>query len=113
MSNYRYLPILNGIARQPYLRHDGSLMTKAGYDAATGMFGVFTEREFYVPDQPTRKDAEKALGLLNDLIAEFSFAKESDLAAALSAILTAAIRPSLAHAPMFHVRAHMVGSGKS
>ncbi len=28
-------------------------------------------------------------------------------------MLTAAVRPSLAHAPMFHVRAHMVGSGKS
>ena len=28
-------------------------------------------------------------------------------------MLTAAIRSSLAHAPMFHVRAHMVGSGKS
>ncbi|MDP2829323.1 MAG: hypothetical protein Q8O37_12040 [Sulfuricellaceae bacterium] len=29
------------------------------------------------------------------------------------AMLAAAVRPSLAHAPMFHVRAHMVGSGKS
>jgi hypothetical protein len=113
MSNYRYLPVLNGIARQPYLRPDGSLMTQAGYDAATGMFGVFSERKFSVPEQPTRKDAEMALGLLKDLIEEFSFAKESDRAAALSAILTAAIRPSLSHAPMFHVRAHMVGSGKS
>lgn len=113
MSNYRYLPILNGIARQPYVRDDGSLMTKAGYDAATGMFGVFAEFEFAVPERPTRKDAEKALSLLKDLIEEFSFAKESDRAAALSAILTAAIRPSLSHAPMFHVRAHMVGSGKS
>jgi hypothetical protein len=28
-------------------------------------------------------------------------------------MLTATIRPSLAHAPMFHARAHMVGSGKS
>ena len=37
----------------------------------------------------------------------------TDLAAALAAMLTAVVRPSLAHAPMFHVRAHMVGSGKS
>lgn len=113
MSNYRYLPILNGIARQPYLRPDGSLMTTAGYDSATGMFGVFAEQKFSVPVLPTRIDAEKALGLLSDLIEDFSFAKESDRTATLSAILTAAIRPSLPHAPMFHVRAHMVGSGKS
>ena len=62
---------------------------------------------------PTRAQAEAALVLLKDLLVEFSFASESDLAATLAAMLTATIRPSLAHAPMFHVRAHMVGSGKS
>ena len=51
--------------------------------------------------------------LLQNLLIEFRFANESDKAAALAAILTAAIRPSLSHAPMFHVRAHAVGSGKS
>ena len=51
--------------------------------------------------------------LLRDLLSEFSFARDTDLAAALAAMLTAAVRPSLPHAPMFHVRAHMVGSGKS
>ena len=30
-----------------------------------------------------------------------------------AAMLTATVRPSLPHAPMIHVRAHMVGSGKS
>ena len=51
--------------------------------------------------------------MLKELLAEFSFASDTDLAAALAALLTAAARPSLRHAPMFHVRAHMVGSGKS
>jgi len=77
------------------------------------MFGVFDAREFLVPDSPTRMQAEAALALLKDLLTEFSFRGDTDLAAALSAVLTAAVRPSLAHAPMFHVRAHMVGSGKS
>ncbi|MGO9444520.1 MAG: hypothetical protein ACLPXB_07055 [Thiobacillaceae bacterium] len=110
---YPHLPVLHGLARQPYLRPDGSLITTAGYDSATGMFGVFDAREFSIPDQPTRAQAEAALALLIDLLKEFSFASASDLAASLTAILTTAIRPSLAHAPMFHVRAHMVGSGKS
>jgi len=110
---YPHLPVLNGIARQPYLLPDGSLMTTAGYDKVTGMFGVFDTREFSVPDSPTRKQAEFALALFDDLLAEFPFAETSDLAAALAALLTAAVRPSLAHAPMFHVRAPMVGSGKS
>ena len=85
----------------------------AGYDAATGMFGVFNAREFAIPECPTRVQAEAALAMLKDLLTEFSFASETDRAAALTALLTAAVRPSLPHAPMFHVRAHMVGSGKS
>lgn len=112
-TSYPHLPVLNGLARQPYLRPDGSLMTEAGYDSATGLFGVFDAREFSVPEMPTRVQAEKALALLKDLLREFSFANASDLAAALTALLTATIRPSLPHAPMFHTRAHMVGSGKS
>ncbi|WP_194270022.1 hypothetical protein [Candidatus Methylospira mobilis] len=112
-TSYPHLPVLNGLTRQPYLRPDGSLMTTAGYDSTIGMFGVFDARAFDVPDNPTRAQAEAALALLQDLLIEFSFAKDTDLAAALTAILTAAIRSGLAHAPMIHVRAHMVGSGKS
>ena len=112
-TSYHHLPVLTGLARQPYLRPDGSLMTAAGYDAATGMFGVFDTREFSIPDNPTHTQAEAALALLKDLLAEFSFASDTDLAAAVSSMLTAAVRPSLAHAPMVHARAHMVGSGKS
>ena len=112
-SSYVHLSVLNGLTRQSYLRPDGSLMAAAGYDPATGMFGVFAAREFSVPERPSRADAEAGLALLQDLLAEFSFATESDRAAALAAILTATIRPSLALAPMFHARAHMVGSGNS
>ena len=112
-TSYLHLQVLRGIARQPYLRPDGSLMTEAGYDAATGLFGVFDAGGFSVPERPTRAQAKAALELLRDLLAEFSFASQADFAAALVALLTAAIRPSLTHAPMFHVRAHMVGSGKS
>lgn len=112
-SSYPHLPVLNGLARQPYLRPDGSLMTATGYDPATGMFGVFDAREFPIPATPTQKQAGAALAILKDLLTEFPFAGDADLAAALTAMLTAAVRPSLAHAPMYHVRAHMVGSGKS
>ncbi|MBU0673014.1 MAG: RepB family DNA primase [Proteobacteria bacterium] len=112
-TSYPHLPVLNGLARQPYLRPDGSLMTAAGYDSATGMFGVFDGRDFSVNPKPSPAQAKVALTRLKDLLKEFSFASASDLAGALAAILTASIRPSLNHAPMFHVRAHMVGSGKS
>ncbi|HSW71138.1 MAG TPA: hypothetical protein VLH77_04080, partial [Gammaproteobacteria bacterium] len=112
-KSYRHLPVINGLARQPYLRPDGSLMKIAGYDPDTGMFGVFDARKFSVPDEPSKEEALSALNLLKSLLDEFCFATKEDRAAALSAILTSAIRPGLAHAPMIHVRAHAVGSGKS
>jgi len=111
--SYAHLLVLNGLARQPYLRPDGSLMTAAGYDTATGMFGVFNARDFAVPIQPTRIEAESALSLLKETVVEFSFATPTDQAAALAAILTAVVRPSLSVTPLFHVKAHMPGSGKS
>jgi len=112
-TSYNHLPVLNGLTRQPYLRSDGSLMMNPGHDPSSGMFGVFDANEFSIPNNPTPADAKVALSQLKDLLTEFSFPDESDEAAALSAIITASVRPSLAHAPMFHARAHMVGSGKS
>lgn len=112
-TDYRHLPVLSGLTRQPYLRPDGSLMMASGYDSATGMFGVFDARQFSIPDNPSQEDAKEALSQLHELLREFSFARDVDLAATLTAMLTAAVRPSLNHAPMIHVRAHMVGSGKS
>ena len=113
-TSYQHLPVLKGIARQPYLRADGSLMTDAGYDdAMTGMFGVFNASQFSVPDSPTKHEAEQALLELSALLSEFVFKTEHDKAAAISGILTAVVRPSLPHAPMFHVKAPSIASGKS
>jgi len=113
MAPYPQMAILRGIARQPYLRPDGTLVTTPGYDQETGMFGVFDEQQFNVPSKPTKNDAEKALQILDVLLSEFSFKKEYDRAAALAGILTATIRPSLPTAPLFHSRAPIISSGKS
>ena len=112
-SEYQYLPKLNGLARHPYLYPDGSLMVAAGYDQRTGLIGLFDESEYAVPDAPVKEDTKSALRLLTGILEDFNLGTEHDLAAALSAILTGVIRPSLPHAPMFHVRAHMSWSGKS
>jgi hypothetical protein len=111
--SYQHLPIINGLVRQPFLRVDGSVTQTAGYDLESGMFGVFDTRKFLIPDAPSRQEAETALALLNEVLDEFCFSSEADRSAALSAILTAEIRSSLPKAPMIHVRAHSVGSGKS
>ena len=112
-QSFRYLPTLAGVARQPYFREfDGELVTQAGYDSRTHRFGVFDARQFVIPD-PTPDAARAALTLLEDLLTEFHFVAATDKAAALAAIFTAVVRPTLPHAPAFHARAPVFGSGKS
>lgn len=111
-TEYRHLPILCGLAHQPYLSNR-KIINKSGYNAETGMYGAYDEKAFNIPDAPSKADAEAALTLLSGLLEEFPFAAEHDKSAALSAILTAAIRSSLDLAPMYHVRAPEISSGKS
>ena len=112
-QNFRHLPPLAGVVRQPYFREsDGELITHAGYDKTSQRFGVFDARQFAIPE-PTLNAARAALALLEDLLTEFHFVTAADKAAALSAIFTAVVRPTLACAPAFHVKAPVFGSGKT
>ena len=112
-QNFRYLPPLAGVARQPYFREsDGELIKQPGYDKMAQRFGVFDARQFVVPE-PTLEAARVALTLLEDLLTEFHFVGDTDRAAAIAAIFTAVVRPTLAYAPAFHVRAPVFGSGKT
>ncbi len=112
-KSFQYLPPLAGVARQPYFREtDGELVVEPGYDRKSMMFGVFDPRQFALPE-PTFAAARTAMGLLEELLAEFHFVSATDRTAALSAIFTATVRPTLPHAPAFHVKAPVFGSGKS
>ena len=112
-QRFRYLPPLAGVARQPYFREsDGELVMQAGYDKIAQRFGVFDARQFPMPE-PTAAAARAALTLLEQLLTEFHFAATHDKAAALAAIFTAVVRPTLPHAPAFHVRAPVFASGKT
>ena len=107
-----YLRPLLGLARQPFYGADHRLITAPGYDAQTGIYGVFDKADYDL-GEPTREKAERALAYLNWLIRDFPFASDSDRSAALAAMLTAAVRPSLSQAPAFSVSATRSGSGKS
>lgn len=112
-ETYQHLPALSGLARQPYLRPDSSIVLSAGFDSHTGMYGVFNEQSFSIPNSPGWSDSKAALDELRQLLVEFEFATPCDEAAAVAGILTAAIRPSLPLAPMLHVKAPQIASGKS
>ncbi len=105
--------ILTAIINAPTLRPDGSLLDVPGYDDATGLFfdphGVAFPK---IPENPTRRDAERALADLSELLAGFPFETEDGRAVALAAILTACVRQGLPTAPMFGFSAPTAGSGK-
>ena len=108
---YVYLPLLKGIARQPFY-HSGELVTASGYHEPSGIFASFSEDEFAVPDT-SRAAAEQALALLLSLLEEVEFATEIDVAAAIAAMFTATVRSSLPLAPAFLTTAPDSGIGKS
>lgn len=112
-QDYKHLPPLAGIIRQPYFREsDGKLITEPGYDPISKRFGVFDSRQFMIP-KPTLDEAKKALAYLEKLLCEFHFVSATDKAAALAAIFTAVTRQTLPFAPALHVKAYVYGSGKT
>lgn len=112
-ESYPHLSLLRGIARQPHFRADGSLCVTAGYDSASGLYGAFNPAEYCIKEAPTEQDAQHALAQIKALLTGFAFEDANAHAAALSGILTAAIRPTLTTAPMYHAAAYQPSSGKS
>ena len=123
-------PALSGIANAPCLRSDGSILDREGYDEATGLYVDFQGATFLpVPEKPTVQDVTTAWALLEDLLSEFPFARETleedgtdapadatallNKSVALSMILTAVTRRAYENAPLHAVSAHAAGTGKS
>lgn len=108
----RRLPILNGLARQPFFGADGKLVSTPGYDAPSGIFAAFDAAD-YPMIEPDMNLAERSLEYLESFISEFEFETETDRSAALAAFLTATVRPCLPTAPAFNITGTGPGSGKS
>jgi hypothetical protein len=108
------MSVLDGVANLPFMRLDGSIVHRCGYDPETKVYLV---RDFDILmdklQKPTKARVEKALKLIFAPFREFPFAGAVDRGVLLAAILTAAIRPSLPTAPGFFVGAPVFGSGKT
>ena len=112
-QQYKYLPVLLGVTRQPYFREeDGQIVTVPGFDAISQRFGVFDAAHYVLPE-PTLEAAQVSLSKLRAVLCEFHFAQPHDEAAALSGMFTAVLRPSIELAPAYHAKAHSIGSGKT
>jgi hypothetical protein len=113
-------PHVTGVITTPTLRPDGSLLADPGHDPETELYLLPSFQLPPIPEHPSKDEALAALKLLTDLLSEFSFKriggeheKRLNRSVALCGLLTALVRGSLPTAPMFLVRAHMAGTGKS
>lgn len=108
------LPQLWSVISAPTLRPDGTVLQKPGYDEATCTWydpcGL-TYPE--IPDEPSREQAEAALGALKELFKSFPFESEMDRSVALALALTALVRRALPSAPLGAVSAPVMASGKT
>jgi hypothetical protein len=114
------IPNLHHLIATPTLRPDGTILSKQGYDDATGLYLTWELRGLSVPDRPTRAQAEDALEILTELFRDFPYADTEDehrkglgLSVALAGLIGAILRPTLPSAPLIGVTAPKAGTGKS
>jgi hypothetical protein len=116
-------PVLRGVVTAPTLARDGRIIETPGFDPTSGLLVDIAAGSFApVPPSPTREDAVCALAKLRRPLRKFPFVDQdldapakvgSAEAVALSALLTALVRPSLRTAPMHGYDAPAAGTGKS
>jgi putative DNA primase/helicase len=115
--NSRYgdwqFPPVAGIIGTQTMRRDGSLILVPGYDAPTGLILIDPPALPDMAEKPTRYDAQNALALLKELLAEFPFTGVGSLSVALSALITPVIRAALDTSPLHATTAPRAGTGKS
>lgn len=109
------LPVLNGLARAPFVAPGGRLVLTDGYDRATGIYLALPHvlRGLDIPVAPTRKQVKQALGTFEELVGDFPFVDTSDFANALAKTLNPFVRPYYDDlSPIWAVTAPTPRSGK-
>jgi hypothetical protein len=105
------LPLLVGIISAPIMRADGTILCRAGYDEATGLY--LTEDWPEIDRNPSRDEAIQSLEILRKPFEEFPFVAAEDESVLMVAILTALQRRLLPSAPLFAFKAPSQRTGKS
>jgi hypothetical protein len=110
------IPVLLRIVNAPFLRADGSLCERPGYDPDSALLYILGRGQSFpsAPAAPTLQQAHAALAYLDDtLFEEFPFVEKVDRSVALSLVLTALDRHAMATAPLHAFTSPVAGTGKS
>ncbi|UZF54048.1 hypothetical protein LH935_14880 [Gordonia polyisoprenivorans] len=114
-SRFRNYKPLDGASAVPLVREDGSIVTESGYDEETRHYVHLSEDliGLSVPEHPTEADIAAARALLVEgLLGDFLLKDRSDVAHAVSALITPLVRPLLPTSPGFVVNGLQAGVGK-
>ena len=111
------LPRLTAVADVPVITAESGILTKPGFDAASGVYllpGGYAEVK-PVSEAPSAHDVEVALSLLrDDLLGDFPFVDEASLANTVALFLLPFVRGLIdGPTPLHHVDAPQEGTGKS
>lgn len=112
LGEWSRIPSLRAIARAPFLRADGSVCARHGYDQESGVLLVASGEFPAVPKHPAREDALSALEKLLAPFAEVAFAEPIHQSAFVAFILTLASRHLTPTSPAFTFISPGAGTGK-
>jgi hypothetical protein len=117
LHSLRYWPgfsHLEGVLECPTIRPDGSLLLSPGYDRQTGLWLAYSGDPLDVDDHPSRARCQLAYQELANLVEDFPFAGEPNLAAWVASLLSVIGRPAIqGPCPLFLFDANVAAAGKS
>jgi hypothetical protein len=113
-GDWHNTPYLAGIIEAPSLRPDGSILQQPGYDAQSGLYFDAGDTSFpTIPEQPSRAQAEAALGMLLEIVSGFPFIDDASRSVGVAMLMTPLIRHAVRAAPLTGITAPKMGSGKT
>ena len=112
---------VDSVVATPLVRHDGTVLSSPGYDAATEIYLAGGLELPDMPSTPTRDQGRTAIAQVAELFSEVAFADRGSgclftcagLSAVLSVLLGGVARLLANNVPMLAVKAATPGSGKS
>lgn len=108
----RYAP-LHRISRTPFIRPDGTVCQKSGYDEVTETF-LINDFSIEVPEEPTAEQVQAARDLLlDDWLVDMPFTCAADRANVLALCVTPAIRGLVDLVPLAVIDGLQMGVGKN
>lgn len=109
-------PALEALIEAPFLRPDGTICDRPGYDPHTCLFyAPAPDLQLpEIPEKPTSDHLDVALDLLNSAIGDFPFADDASKANAIASMLTPVVRPAIdSPTPLALYDAPQAGTGKT